>query len=81
MLELGAVLIIISEKTMDLQNLRTLRVIENLEAECVQFNKANNLLAVGCKNSQVILFEIAKNNQLTERSRLSLAYRGFTYEG
>ncbi|EFC50694.1 WD40 domain-containing protein [Naegleria gruberi] len=79
-LELGAVLIIISEKTMDLQNLRTLRVIENLEAVCVQFNKANNLLAVGCKNSQVILFEIAKNNQLTERSRLSLAYRGFTYE-
>jgi len=66
------------KQTLDMQNLNVIHFVDNIDAVCVQFNRANNLLAVGCKNSEVILYEISKNKQFTERSRISLEYRGFT---
>ena len=64
-----------------MQSLKVLKTIEGIDAVCVQFNSRNNLLAIGCNNGDVIIYEISKNHSISERSKLSLSYRGFTSEG
>ncbi|KAL9643955.1 hypothetical protein ABK040_005424 [Willaertia magna] len=77
-LKCGLLLFVTEEITLNLKNLKVIKIIDHLNSVCVQFNRRYNLVAVGCKNGDVVLLEISKDYQFNERSRLSMSYRGFT---